>query len=84
VQEVILPARRLVESILRRGIATGEFRATAHGFATRALPMLMIQATQTQCFFQQFDPEALTDDETLEGLIDFVLHGVLARPEPAR
>jgi AcrR family transcriptional regulator len=84
VQEVILPARRLVESILRRGIAAGEFRPTLHAFATRALPMLMIQATQTQCFFQQFDPEALTDDQTIEGLIDFVLHGVLARPEPAR
>ncbi len=84
VQEVILPARRLVERILERGVAAGEFRRTSHGFATRGLPMLLIQATQTQCFFQQFDPEALSDEQTLEGLIDFALNGVLARPEPAR
>ena len=35
VQEVILPARRLVERILEQGIAAGEFRPTAHGFAPR-------------------------------------------------
>ncbi|MGE5686064.1 MAG: TetR/AcrR family transcriptional regulator [Gemmatimonadota bacterium] len=84
VQEVILPARRLVERILEQGIAAGEFRPTAHGFATRAVPMLLVQATQMQCFFQQFDPEALSDEQTLEGLLDFALNGVLARPEPAR
>jgi AcrR family transcriptional regulator len=80
VQEVVLPARRLVERVLERGVAAGEFRPTPHGFATRGLPMLLIQATQTQCFLRQFDPEALSDEQTLEGLIDFVLHGVLAQP----
>jgi len=84
VQAVILPARRLVERILAQGIAAGEFRPTAHGFAMRGLPMLLIQATQMQCFFQQFDPEALSDEQTLEGLVDFALNGVLARPEPQR
>jgi AcrR family transcriptional regulator len=84
VREVILPARRIVERVLERGIAAGEFRPTSHGFATRGLPMLLIQATQTQCFFQRFDPEALTDEQTLEGLIDFALNGVVARPEPQR
>jgi hypothetical protein len=46
--------------------------------------MLLVQATQMQCFFQHFDPEALSDEQTLEGLLDFALNGVLARPEPAR
>jgi AcrR family transcriptional regulator len=81
-QEVILPARHLVEAILARGIASGEFRTGAHGFANRAVPMLLIQAAQNQCFFQQFDPESLTDEETLAGVVDFCLYGVLARPEP--
>jgi hypothetical protein len=27
------------------------------------------------------DPEALSDDQALEGLIDFCLNGVLARPD---
>lgn len=83
-QEVILPARRLVETILERGVASGEFRPTPLGFASRAVPMLLIHATQTQCFFQRFDPEALSDEDTLAGVIDFCLHGVLARPEPRR
>jgi AcrR family transcriptional regulator len=81
VQEVILPARRLVERVVEQGIAAGEFRPTAHGFATRMVPMLLVQATQMQCFFQRFDPEALTDEQTLEGLLDFALNGVLARPD---
>ncbi|HZM25950.1 MAG TPA: TetR/AcrR family transcriptional regulator [Gemmatimonadales bacterium] len=83
-QEVILPARRLMETIIVRGVASGEFRETPLGFASRAVPMLLIHAAQTQCFFQRFDPEALSDEETLDGVIDFCLSGVLARPEPQR
>jgi len=81
-EEVILPARHLVEAILARGIASGEFRAGPNKFASRAVPMLLTQAAQNQCFFQRFDPESLPDDETLAGVVDFCLHGVLARPEP--
>jgi len=83
-QEVILPARRLMEAIIERGIASGEFRETPLGFASRAVPMLLIHATQTQCFLQRFDPEALSDEDTLDGVIDFCLSGVLARPELQR
>jgi AcrR family transcriptional regulator len=83
-QEVILPARRLMETIIARGVASGEFRTTPLGFASRAVPMLLIHATQTQCFFQRFDPEALSDDDTLTGVIDFCLNGLLVRPEPQR
>jgi hypothetical protein len=83
-QEVILPARRLMETIIAQGVASGEFRETPLGFASRAVPMLLIHAAQTQCFFQRFDPEALSDEETLDGVIDFCLSGVLARPEPQR
>jgi hypothetical protein len=46
--------------------------------------MLLIHATQTQCFLQRFDPEALSDEDTLDGVIDFCLSGVLARSEPQR
>jgi AcrR family transcriptional regulator len=81
--EVVLPARRLVESILARGVASGEFRADMHAFASRAIPMLLTHATQTQCFFHRFDPEALSDEETLAGVIDFCVHGVLSTSHPA-
>jgi AcrR family transcriptional regulator len=77
-EEVILPSRRLVESILQRGIASGEFRPGMHAFASRAVPMLLSHAAQTQCFLRQFDPEGLSDEATLAGVIDFCVHGVVA------
>jgi AcrR family transcriptional regulator len=79
--EVIVRARRLVEKVLDRGIEAGEFRAIPHGFGARALPSLLVHSVQVQCWFRQLDPEALGDEEALEGLIDFCLHGVLARPD---
>jgi hypothetical protein len=30
--------------------------------------------------FGQYDPDAITDDQLVEGVIDLVRHGVLARP----
>src|SRR5581483_10680137 len=60
--EVSLPARRLLASSLERGVASGEFRPVAHGFAERAIPSLMVHTAQVQCFFTQFDPGALTDE----------------------
>jgi AcrR family transcriptional regulator len=79
-EEVILRARRLIEEVIRRGVESGEFRAVAHGFAARGLCSLLVQTVQVQCFFHRFDPGALTEEQTLEGLIDLYLNGVLARP----
>lgn len=83
--EVILRARRLVEQVLERGTATGEFRPSATGFAARGLSSMLVHTAQVQCFFQRFDPQALTEEQAVEGLIDLYLHGVLAHPaEPLR
>jgi hypothetical protein len=78
--EVILRARRLVEQVLERGAATGEFRPSANGFAARGLSSLLVHTALVQCFYRSFDPHALTDEQAIEGLIDLYLHGVLARP----
>jgi AcrR family transcriptional regulator len=78
--EVILRARRLVGQVLERGTAAGEFRPSAHEFAARGLSSLLVHTAQVQCFYQAFDPQALTDEQAIEGLIDLYLHGVLARP----
>jgi AcrR family transcriptional regulator len=78
--EVILRGRRMIQSVLDRGIASGEFRADLHGFAARGLPHLMVFSAQTQCFFKTIDPERLADDQVLEGILDLFLHGVEARP----
>lgn len=79
--EVIVRARRLVEQVLERGIRAGEFRPIPHSFGARALPSLLVHSVQVQCWFRHLDPEALSDEEALEGLIDFCLNGVLVRPD---
>jgi AcrR family transcriptional regulator len=79
--EVILRGRRLVEQVLERGVATGEFRPSVNGFAARGLSSLLVHTAQVQCFFHPFDPQELTDEQAIEGLVDLYLHGVLARPE---
>jgi AcrR family transcriptional regulator len=76
--EVILRARHLVQRVLEIGVESGEFRPEALTFGARGLPALLIQTANVQCFFRQFDPEALDDDQALAGLIDLYLHGVLA------
>ncbi len=78
--EVILRARHLIEQVLERGAATGEFRPTVNGFAARGLSSLLVHTAQVQCFFHRFDPQALSDQQAVEGLIDLYLHGVLAHP----
>ena len=76
--EVILRARRLVQQVLERGTASGEFRPSLNGFAARGLSSLLVHTAQVQCFFHPYDPQALTDEQAVEGLIDMYLHGVLA------
>ena len=79
--EVIVRARRSGRTGAPAGRGSGEFRAVPHGFGARALPSLLVHSVQVQCWFRRLDPEALSDEEALEGLIDFCLHGVLARPD---
>jgi len=79
-EEVILRSRRLVSRVLERGVASGEFREVDHGFAARGLASLLVHTAQLQCFFHDFDPDQLSDEAALGGLVDLFLHGVLARP----
>jgi AcrR family transcriptional regulator len=81
--EVILRARRLVEQVLARGVASGEFRPSSLAFGARGLTSLLVHTAHTQCFFHQFDPQSLADEEALRGLLDLYLHGVLARGDDA-
>lgn len=82
--EVILRARRLVDQVLARGIAAGEFRPVTHDFAARGLCSMLVHTAQMQCFFHDCDPTALTDEHAVEGLIDTYLNGVLAHPVDRR
>ena len=77
-QEVITRARRLVETILRRGIEAGEFRPVNARFAARMLPSMLVHSSQAQCFFAKFEPEPLTDEQIIDGVVDLYLNGVVA------
>ncbi|HEX5004769.1 MAG TPA: TetR/AcrR family transcriptional regulator [Gemmatimonadales bacterium] len=79
-EEVILRGRRMIQSVLDRGVASGEFRPDLHAFTSRGLPHLMMFSAQTQCFFTTMDPERLGDDQVLAGILDLFLNGVEARP----
>lgn len=76
--EVILATRRTLDGIIQRGVEQGEFRAVKHGFAARAIQMLVVHAAQLQSFFATYDPDALSDTQVLEGITDLLLNGLLA------
>lgn len=82
-QEVILRTRRVIESILARGIETGEFRSVNTPFTARALQLLVVNMAQFLHYFQKFDPAPLSSDAILEGILDLYLHAVQVAPAPA-
>jgi hypothetical protein len=61
-------------------VASREFRADLHDFASRGLPHLMVFSAQSQCFFSAMDPDRIGDAQVLDGILDLFLHGVEARP----
>ena len=75
---VIVRARRAIERVIERGVAAGEFRAVSHGYAARAIPALVIHGAFVNAVCRRFDPDPLTDEQALDGMIDFCLHGLVA------
>jgi AcrR family transcriptional regulator len=80
--EFIQRAKRVVRAIIDRGIASGEFRPGAGDFAPQAICSILVHGAQLQRFFSRFDPAARTDEQIASGASDFILHAVLAHPEP--
>lgn len=79
-EEVISRSRRLIATLVARGVASGEFRPAANDYATRGLPSLVIHAINTQRFFSTFDPDALDDTKVIDGILDLFFNGVVAAP----
>lgn len=82
-EEVIARSRRLLTTLVARGVASGEFRPVANDYANRGLPSLVIHAINSQRFFSIFDPDALDDTKVVDGILDLFFHGVLAAPARA-
>ncbi len=79
-QTIILRGRRVIETVVDRGIAAGEFRTVSTPFAARALQTLCVQLAQFRHYFQQYDPAPLSSEELQRGMTDLYLHGLLATP----
>lgn len=81
--EVVARGRRLVATIISRGVELGEFRAIDPEVGARMLSALAMTHS-LWCGRRQFFPALLrrTDDQVLDELIDFFLHAL--RPEAPR
>jgi AcrR family transcriptional regulator len=82
-RRVVLRVRRVIESILERGIAQGEFRRLDPVFAARALQLLCVHLAQFLVYFQPHDPTPVSREDMLAGILDLYLHGVLSTSAPA-
>ncbi len=82
-QEVVLRLRAVVEEILRRGVASGEFRVANIPFTARTLQIICTHTAQFRHYLQPYDPTPITADQMLNGILDLYLHGVLAHPGAA-
>jgi hypothetical protein len=76
-EEVVARGRRLIASIVTRGMARGEFRDVDPETAARMLQALAMTHT-TWCSRRQFMPvvAAYTDAEVRDQVIDFYLHAL--------
>jgi AcrR family transcriptional regulator len=84
-EEVILRVRRILEVVLARGAAAGEFRAVDPAVTGRLLPLMLVHSAQGQRFFQPYDSQPLTDEQAFQGALDLFLNGVvLPAAESAR
>jgi AcrR family transcriptional regulator len=82
-QEGIVRMRAIVEKILERGIASGEFRAGNSSLVARLLQLICVQAAQYRHYLQPYDPVPISSNDMLEGILDLYLHGVMATPAPS-
>jgi AcrR family transcriptional regulator len=76
-EEVVLRARRLLQTVVDHGIASGEFRPEIRDIAPRAIPAMLAQLANSRLFFVHYEPEAVPSDEALiSGALALALRGV--------
>lgn len=79
-QEAIMRMRSVVERILERGVASGEFRPTNTAVTARLIQLLCAQSAQFRYYLMPFDPNPVSSDTMLEAILDLYLHGVMSAP----
>lgn len=83
-EEVIQRARTLITGILRRGIASGEFRPVDPDYAWRMIAAPLVLGVLWKHTFQAFEPDGLDFDRYLECQLDLLEHGLVASAATTR
>jgi AcrR family transcriptional regulator len=79
-QSIVLRGRRVIESVIERGMAAGEFRPVDPVLVARAVQTLSVQLAQYRSCFQQYDTVQVPAETLLRGMVDLHLHGLLSSP----
>jgi AcrR family transcriptional regulator len=82
-EEVIQPGHQLIESILRRGIASGEFGDINIQHSTQLIVAQMLHLVNWKHSFGLCFDEPLDPDAYLHTMLHNLNHGLLARPAQA-
>ena len=80
-EEVVLRGRRLVEQIVARGVARGEFRRVDVEAAARVVLAPLTMRSIYQYSLGSADPEPVSDDRFFAAYLDLLLAGIQADPE---
>jgi AcrR family transcriptional regulator len=81
-EEIVLRSRRLLERVLERGAAAGEFRPEQARFAARAIPAMGLAMITVHGGLAAFDPSPMSREAMAAHATDLILHGVLAPAGP--
>lgn len=81
---VIQRHRRMLLSIVERGIATGEFRDEALTIVPRLVPSLIVHLNHIRVLFAGLDPDGPTPEEQAELILALVFDGIRKRPAASR
>lgn len=80
-EEVIQRARTLITDILRRGIASGEFRRIDLDYAWRMIAAPLVLGVLWKHTFQPFEADPLDFERYVNCQLDLLAHGLLAGDE---
>lgn len=81
--EVIARTRRLLKRIVDFGTAQGEFRNLSNDFPSWAVGSLVVHGALRQRFWAQYDPDAISDEQVVNGIVDLILRGIELTPGSA-
>ena len=79
-EHVILRNRRLLTSIVERGVAQGEFRPIAREVIPRAVPSLLIHQAQLRFLYTDLDHDAPPPAEVVQHTLEALLDGLRVTP----